>query len=293
MKNGFRDVAGVALAALVMGLPAGRAGVAAAADDGWMTAKAVAASNALAQAEAAAGATSPSLVDPLEAYALALLDIRDYEGAQAQFQRALDLQGERFKSLDGQDLGPLFLRRMVLATGIGNVLLAQDRVQEAQTWYLRANRLSQRGLGMQGAEVRHLRTVTALATVHRLPITQVEGFYDELYRAALRAYPKKHPDIALILNYWSAFLGEHDTLEKATELTEAWLEAAEIAHGGRHPQVADAKARLASLYFAGGRRAKVRPLLKEVLDIRRAAFGENHELTRRAVGNLDAFDASN
>ncbi len=254
---------------------------------GWMTRHMAALSQELAEAEAQFGPDSPLIEGKIVAYADMALEYREYDTALALYERARKIQSAVFQNLQGQDTGPLFARRVFLLVRSGNVLLEQGKWQEALQWYSRAERMSQRGVDAGGPEVRELRTMMALANIHRLPVERVDDFYAQLYRAAQAAYPRNHPDIAKVLLAWFTFRSIRDEHSGAIQLAEECLEATKQAYGENHPRVADVQSRLASLHVDVGTRHRVKPLLEAALKIRRDAFGEQHELTKRAIGNLE------
>jgi len=256
-------------------------------EDGWMVRQLETLSNALVRAESEFGKESPLIVDKIVDYADMALETRDYDLALALYERAQQNQITVFQGLQGQDLGPLFAYRVLLQVRAGNVMLEQGQWQEALTWYRQAERMSQRGVDLGGAEVRELRTMMALANLHRLPVDSVDEFYAQVYRAAVRAYPPTHPDISKVLFNWFTFRTMRDERKSAIRVAEDCLKATQKAYGDNHPRVADVQSRLASLYFDTGARRKVKPLLEEALKIRREAFGEDHALTKRAASNLE------
>lgn len=255
--------------------------------NGWMTRQMTALSQDLVQAQTQFGPDSPLIEDKIVAYADMALECRDYDKALSLYERARKNQAAVFQNLQGQDTGPLFARRVFLLVRTGNVLFEQGKWQEALQWYSQAERMSQRGVDAGGPEVRELRTMMALANLYRLPVENVDYFYAQLYRAALEAYPRNHPDIAKVLLAWFTFRSIRDDHKGAIQLAEECLEVTKQAYRENHPRVADVQSRLASLYFDAGPRRKVKPLLEAALKIRRDAFGEQHELTKRATSNLE------
>ncbi len=256
---------------------------------GWVPQRMQALRESIEQIEALEGTNSLALVAPIADLGDTHVLVREYETAISHYRRALDIHQQQFLGLEGQDIRPMLRLRVDLMTRIGNCLLDQNRNSEALDWLQRTTGIASWGLDENLDEIRNLRTALALATAHTLPFREVDNFFHNLYRSARRAYPRNHPDLARILDRWVVIQVANENLRRAATTARDSLRIKENAFPDEHPFIADGSSMLASLYYARGRRRGIEDLLNRVLEIRTAAFGSDHPLTRAAHDNLTRF----
>ncbi len=222
-------------------------------------------------------------------YGDALAVVREYEKAIAQYEAALVLQQDVFHGLDGDDIVPHLLKRIDILTRMGTVFLDANQNRRALRILRQALSLASWGVPGDHEIVRDLRTVHSMAVAHTLLIEEAGALYEKLYESALKVYPEDHPMLGRILAQWVVLDVSFDRHAAAIERATRRTEVVQNAYGEKHPYLADSYAMLASLQYAHGDRTIVEDLLKKVLGIRHAAFGEDHPLSVKARKNIESL----
>lgn len=152
--------------------------------------------------------------------------LQEYPESEALYRRALEKTGS----------DPFEVARFCL--GLGEVLVAQDRLEEAGTFYGRALRLIQLEIGNE----RGILTDTAAALKALATRAEASGAVTEPVRAirlmeiclacdrtALRALHQQHPDLGAWKDYsgwtgiqWAAFTGDPELVRLMLDLGASW-----------------------------------------------------------------------
>lgn len=262
--------------------------------DGWVLDAVVAASNALADIERVYPDGGDPVIHGVVALGKAHMDALQYEQAEQQFLRAIESHRGVFKDV-GDSFRHDLLIHIKLLSGLADSQMKQGKFEEATHNFRRGLHAAKLGVGASTPEVKHLRTGLVLAVARRSTVEAAESLFTQLLAASEEASGFIHDDTAMILDHWIEFRAQTSRITECEEMATRLIDVLKRVYGNDHPAVAEALNRHASIIYAKsesrgegkGEGKKALPSLREASQIRRAAFGPSHPLTKRSEENLE------
>ena len=233
----------------------------------------------------------PTVVKALADLGKAHMDALQYKNAEKVYQRAIKLSDKQFKNIKG-DFRHDLLQRVKLMSAVADAQMKIGDFDNATRNYERGLQIAKFGIAATSPEVKHLRTGLVIATARRSIPGSAESLFKQLLASSERASGFVSDDIAMILDNWIEFRAYTRRLAECEDMAARLVDVSKRVYGSDHPAVANALARQASIIYDAGklngksRAAEVLPLLKRVLQIRVAALGANHPLSKKAEENI-------
>ncbi|MCH9684703.1 MAG: serine/threonine-protein kinase [Deltaproteobacteria bacterium] len=243
-----------------------------------------------------------------------------YERAEAEFRRAIDIQEQssdadhpnvlaartnlanvlflqgRYREAEQLTRSALEARVRIQGPGhpavadvmqnLGTILISQERLEQAEPLLRRAQQILERAVGPHHPDVGN-----AIGGLGNLFYRQ--GRYAEAehqLRAMLelkeRALGPDHPEVAACLNNLGAILDASGHLEEAERVHERALRIREARLGPDHTEVAYSLNNLGTILQRRRRYPEAEQYIRRALEITERALGPDHSDTANAVANL-------
>lgn len=261
---------------------------------GWVLNAVAAASNTLNDIERVYPNGGDAVIKGIVALGDAHMDALQYDQAEQKYLRAVESHKGVFKEVSGDFRHDLMLHVRLLSA-LADSEMKQGDFDAATHNYRRGLHAAKLGIGATTPEVKHLRTGLVLAVARRSTKQASESLFEQLLAASERASGFISDDIAMILDNWIEFRGYTGRLAECEEMSIRLVDVLQRVHGSDHPEVAEALNRQASIIYniskdkRSTRGKDALPLLRKASQIRHAAFGSNHDLSKLSEKNLETL----
>ncbi len=261
---------------------------------GWVLNAVTAASNSLNDIERVYPDGGDAVIKGIMELGDAHMDALQYDKAENIYLRAVESHKSAFKDVSGDFRHDLVLHVKLLSL-LADSEMKQGDFDSATHNYRRGLHAAKLGMGATTPEVKHLRTGLVLAIARRSTKQASESLFEQLLAASERASGFISDDIAMILENWIEFRGYTGRLAECEDMSIRLVDVLQRVHGSDHPEVAEALNRQASIIYKisqdkrSERGKDALPLLRKASQIRHAAFGAEHPLSKLSEKNLETL----
>ncbi len=261
---------------------------------GWVLNAVVAASNSLNDIERVYPDGGDAVIKGIVELGDAHMDALQYDQAEQTYLRAVESHKGVFKDMSGDFRHDLMLHVRLLSS-LADSEMKQGDFDAATHNYRRGLHAAKLGIGATTPEVKHMRTGLVLAVARRSTKQASESLFEQLLAASERASGFISDDIAMILDNWIEFRGYTGRLAECEDMSIRLVDVLQRVHGSDHPEVAEALNRQASIIYKislekrSTRGKDALPLLRKASQIRQAAFGSDHKLSKLSEKNLETL----
>jgi tetratricopeptide (TPR) repeat protein len=257
---------------------------------GWALDAVVAASNALNDIERVYPDGGDAVIKGIASLGKAHMDALQYAEAEEVYGRAVELHKSVFKNISGDFRHSLMLHVRLLSA-LADSQMKQGDFDGATDSYRRGLHSAKLGIGVTTPEVKHMRTGLVLAIARRSTNEYAESLFKQLLASSETASGFISDDVAVILDNWIEFRGYTGRLSECEDMSVRLVDVLRRVYGSDHPEVAEALNRQASVIYSKSgndiqKRKQALPLLQKSYQIRRAAFGASHRLTKLSQKNI-------
>jgi tetratricopeptide (TPR) repeat protein/CHAT domain-containing protein len=208
----------------------------------------------------------------------ALGQVRDFVGAKAVLQQALEIQRNA--------LGNEHLDTATCMEDLAWVCVQLYEYAKAEPFYREALRIRKKLLGAEHPLV--AATLERVASLYRTmgSYTEAETLYQEALRIRKKVLGAEVPEVANSLNDLAVLYVDMCKYAKAEPLYQEALQIETKRFGAEHPDVATFLNNLAFLYDRMGNYAKAEPIYQEAVRIRKKVLGPEHPAVAATLDNL-------
>jgi len=261
---------------------------------GWVLDAVIAASNSLNDIEKVYPDGGDAVIKGSVALGDAHMDALQYEKAEQMYLRGIESHKGVFKNISGDYRHDLMLHVRLFAA-LADSEMKKGDFDAATHNYRRGLHAAKLGIGATTPEVKHLRTGLVLAIARRSTKQASESLFEQLLTASEKASGFISDDIAMILDNWIEFRGYTGRLAECEDMSIRLVDVLQRVHGSDHPEVAEALNRQASIIYKisqskrSDRGKDALPILRKASQIRNAAFGADHDLSKLSQKNLETL----
>lgn len=225
------------------------------------------------------GPNHPTVATSLSNLAGTLRDAGDLDEAEALYRRALQIR-ERM-------LGRNHPYTLIIVANLASLLQTLKKAPEARTMFERAIEGTASSLGPEHPNIIALSISYAYLLRDLKEYASAEELLRRILSIATRTLGDAHQYTALCRNNLARILALMNQNAEAASLLQQAIAAWKASLGNEHPYVVDSLERLAEILFEEGVLESARDCAEQTLKIRMRIYGQDHELTRRAIALLE------
>ncbi len=217
--------------------------------------------------------------------AVTMNDLADLYRTEGKYAQAEPLLTEALQ-IQQRVLGPDHPTTLVVMSNLAFVFLEQGRYASAEALYSKALEVQRRVLGDEHPST--LMTTSSLAVLYRSQGKrgQAEPLFRKVMESNSRVLGPEHPETLTSMNNLAVLYWDQQKYDQAEPLYVKVLELRRRVLGEEHPGTLNSMNNLAALYRSEHRYGEAEVLVTRVLDVRRRVLGAEHRETLNSVSNL-------